>query len=194
MKTLSLTLLMFVLTSLNISTPKEELLFKDEYGRLSVNKDFIVLDYATEKYLQGQGKYVQMLVFLDKKNCLGSVDEKEYNRNKSTILKKYQEEAKKKMPVFDYTNKSLRIERRNKRCYFFYYEQLIELEFGRKMDDGRYCVGGHYSELQCKEKNIIVTLYYDGIYKYGERILKDEKDNIKSRNDFGSEHRKSAIY
>jgi hypothetical protein len=49
------------------------------------------VDYATEKYLQGVGKYVQMLVFLDKKNYLGSVDEKEYNRNKSTILKKYQD-------------------------------------------------------------------------------------------------------
>ena len=194
MKILSLTLLMFVLTSINISTPKEELLFKDEYGKLLVNKDFIVVDYATEKYLQGVGKYVQMIVFLDKKNYLGSVEEKEYIRNKSNILNKYQEEAKKKMPVFDYTNKSLRIERRNKRCYFFYYEQLIELEFGRKMDDGRYCVGGHNSELQCKEKNIIVTLYYDGIYKYGERIVKNEKDNIKSRVDFGSEHRKSAIY
>jgi hypothetical protein len=62
------------------------------------------------------------------------------------------------------------------------------------MDDGRYCVGGHNSELKCKEKNLIITLYYDGIYKYGERILKDEKDNIKSRTDFGQEHRKSAIY
>lgn len=185
---------MFVLTSFNTSNTKEELLFKDEYGRISVKKDFIVVDYATEKYLQGAGKYVQMLVFLDKKNYLGSVDEKEYNRNKSTILKKYQEEAKKKMPVFDYTNKSLRIERRNKRYYFFYYEQLIELEFGRKMDDGRYCVGGHNSELQCKEKNLIITLYYDGIYKYGERILKDEKDNIKTRIDFTNEHRKSVIY
>ena len=194
MKTLSLTFLMFVLTSFNTSNTKEELLFKDEYGRISVKKDFIVVNYTTEKYLQGQGKYVQMLVFLDKKKYLGSVDEKEYNRNKSTILKKYQDEAKKKMPVFDYTNKSLRIERRNKRCYFFYYEQLIELEFGRKMDDGRYCVGGHNSELQCKEKNLIITLYYDGIYKYGERIYKDEKDKIKSRVDFGSEHRKSAIY
>lgn len=194
MKKISLTFLMLVLTSFNKSNIKEELLFKDEYGRISVKKDFIVVDYATEKYLQGVGKFVQMLVFLDKKNYLGSVDEKEYNRNKSTILKKYQEEAKKKMPVFDYTNKSLRIERRNKRCNFFYYEQLIELEFGKKMDDGRYCVGGHNSELQCKEKNLIITLYYDGIFKYGERILKDEKDNIKSRTDFGSEHRKSAIY
>ncbi|EAZ95080.1 hypothetical protein FBBAL38_08834 [Flavobacteria bacterium BAL38] len=194
MKKISLTLLLFVLTSFNTTKTKDELLFKDEYGRLSVNKDFIVVDYATEKYLQGVGKYVQMLVFLDKKNYLGSVDEKEYNRNKSTILKKYQEEAKKKMPFFDYTSKSLRIERRNKRCYFFYYEQLIELEFGRKMDDGRYCVGGHNSELQCKEKNIIVTLYYDGIYKYGERIIKDDKNNVKSRTDFGPEHRKSAIY
>lgn len=194
MKTLSLTLLMFVLTSFDTSKEKEELLFKDEYGKISVKKDFIVVDYATEKYLQGVGKYVQMLVFLDKKNYLGSVDEKEYSRNKLSILKKYQEEAKKKMPVFDYTDKSLRIEKKNNRCYFFFYEQLIELEFGRKMNDGRYCVGGHNSELQCNEKNIIVTLYYDGIFKYGERIMKDEKDNIKSRTDFTSEHRKSFIY
>lgn len=193
MKKISLTLLMLVLTSFNTTKTKEELLFKDEYGKLSIKKDFIVVNFDTEKYLYDI-RYVQMLVFLDKKNYLGSVDEKEYNRNKSTILKKYQDEAKKKMPVFDYTNKSLRIERRNKRCYFFYYEQLIELEFGRKMDDGRYCVGGHNSELQCKEKNLIITLYYDGIYKYGERILKDEKDIIKSRTDFGQEHRKSAIY
>ena len=193
MKTLSLTLLMFVLTSFNTSKEKEEILFKDEYGRIALKKEFIVLDYSVDKYLQGEGKYVQLLVFLDKKNYLGSVDEKEYNRNKSTILKKYQEEAKKKMHVFDYTDKSLRIERKNNRCYFFYYEQLIELEFGRKMKDGRYCVGGHNSELQCNEKNIIITLYYDGIYKYGERIMKDEKDNIKSRVDFTSEHRKSII-
>jgi hypothetical protein len=195
MKTTILISLLFILSSFSTSIKdKEELLFKDEYGKLSVNKDFIVVDYATEKYLQGQGKYVQMLVFLDKKNYLGSVDEREYSRNKISILKKYQEEAKKEMPVFDYTDKSLRIERKNKRCYFFYYEQLIELEFGRLMKDGRYCVGGHRSELQCKEKNIIITVYYDGVYKYGERILKDEKENIKSRVDFTNEHRKSVIF
>jgi hypothetical protein len=195
MKTTILISLLFILSSFSTSIKdKEELLFKDEYGKLSVNKDFIVVNYATEKYLQGQGKYVQMLVFLDKKNYLGSVDEREYGRNKISILKKYQEEAKKKMPVFDYTDKSLRIERKNKRCYFFYYEQLIELEFGRLMKDGRYCVGGHNSELQCKEKNIIITVYYDGIYKYGKRILKDEKDNIKSKVDFTNEHRKSVIF
>lgn len=194
MKTVSLTLLMFVLTSFDTSKEKEELLFKDEYGRIALKKEFIVLDYSVDKYLQGEGKYVQLLVFLDKKNYLGSVDEKEYIRNKLSILKKYQEEAKKKMPVFDYTDKSLRIEKKNNRCYFFFYEQLIELEFGRKMDDGRYCVGGHNSELQCKEKNIIVTLYYDGIFKYGERIMKDDNNNIKSRVDFTSEHRKSVIY
>ena len=195
MKTTFLTSLIFILSSFTISIKdKEQQLFKDGYGKLAIKKDFIVLNYEIGKYLQGNGKYVQMIVFLDKKNYVGSVEEKEYIINKSNILKKYQEEAKKKMPVFDYTNKSLRIERRNKRYYFFYYEQLIELEFGRKMDDGRYCVGGHNSELQCKEKNIIVTLYYDGIYKYGERIIKDDKNNIKSRTDFGPEHRKSAIY
>lgn len=194
MKTVSLTLMMFVLTSFNTSKEKEQIIFKDEFGKLAIKKDFIVVNYSTDKYLQGEGKYVQILVFLDKKNYLGSVSEKEFNQNKSTLIKKYPEEAKKKMPVFDYTNKSLRIERKNKRCFFFYYEQLIELEFGRKMDDGRYCVGGHNSELQCKEKNIIITLYYDGIYKYGERIIKDEKNNIKSRTDFSPEHRKSAIH
>lgn len=194
MKTLFLTSLFFIVSSFNNVTSKEEFLFNDEYGKITLKKDFIVVDYATEKYLQGEGKFVQMLVFLDKKNYIGSVDEKEYNRNKSTILKKYQEEAKKKMHVFDYTDKSLRIERKNNRCYFFYYEQLIELEFGRKMKDGRYCVGGHNSELQCNEKNIIITLYYDGIYKYGERIMKDEKDNIKSRVDFTPKHMKSFIY
>jgi len=194
MKTVSLTLLMFVLTSFNTSKEKEEIIFKDDFGKLAIKKDFIVVDYYVDKYLQGQGKYVQLLVFLDKKNYLGSVDEKEYSRNKLSILKKYQEEAKNKMPVFDYTDKSLRIEKKNNRCYFFFYEQLIELEFGRKMDDGRYCVGGHNSELQCKEENIIVTLYYDGIFKYGERIMKDDNNNIKSRVDFTSEHRKSVIY
>jgi hypothetical protein len=39
-----------------------------------------------------------------------------------------------------------------------------------------------------------VTLYYDGAYVYGERIFKDNNDNIKSRVDFTPEHRKSAIY
>ena len=194
MKTISLTLLMFLLTSFKTSKEKEEIIFKDDYGKLAIKKDFIVIDYSTDKYLQGEGKYIQLLVFLDKKNYLGSVSENDYKTIKVSILKKYQEEAKNKMPVFDYTNKSLRIEKKNKRIYFFYFEQLIELDFGRLMSNGRYCIGGHNNELQCKEKNIIITLYYDGVYKYGERILKDEKDNVKSRIDFSSEHRKSVIY
>lgn len=193
MKTLSLTFLIFVLTSFITSKEKEEILFKDDFGKLTIKKDFIFVDYSVDKYLKSEGKYVQMLVFSDKKNYLGSVDENEYNRNKSTIVKKYQEETKQKLRSIDYTTKSLRIERRNKRCYFFYYEQLIGLDFGRKMEDGRYCVGGHNSELQCKEKNIIITLYYDGLYKYGERIVKDEENNIKSRVDFTKEHEKSKI-
>ena len=195
MRTTILTSLVFILSSFTTAiSEKEEQLFKDEFGKIAVKKDFLIINYETEKYLQGKGKYVQVLVFLDKKNYLGSVDEREYNRNKLVVIKKYQEEAKIKLRSIDYTAKSLRIERRNKRCYFFYYEQLIGLDFGRLMSDGRYCVGGHNSELQCKEKNIIVTLYYDCVFKYGERILKDEKDAIKSRTDFGTEHRKTAIY
>ncbi len=194
MKTLSLTLLLFVLTSFNTSKEKEEIIFKDEFGKLAIKKDFIVVDYSVDKYLQGEGKYVQMLVFLDKKNYLGSVSESEFKSNKSSLIKKYQEEVKKKLRELYYNNKFLRVEKKNNRIYFFYYEQLIDLDFGRLMSDGRYCVGGHNMELQCKEKDIIVTLYYDGIYKFGERIIKDENDNIKSRIDFSSEHRKSAVY
>jgi hypothetical protein len=185
---------MFILISFNTSKEKEEVLFKDDFGKLAIKKDFIVIDYTLDRYFKGEGKYVQMLVFLDKKNYLGSVSESDYKSNKVSILKKYQEEAKKKMHEFYYTNKSLRMEKKNNRMYFFYYQQLIGIDFGRKMDDGRYCVGGHLMELQCKEKNIIITLYYDGFYKYGERIIKDEKDNIKSRIDFSSEHRKTVIY
>jgi hypothetical protein len=194
MKTLSLTLLMFVLTSFNTSKEKEEIIFKDEFGKLAIKNDFIVVDYSVDKYIQGEGKYVQMLVFLDKKNYLGSVSESEFKSNKSSLIKKYQEEVKKKLREIYYNNKFLRVEKKNNRMYFFYYEQLIDLDFGRKMNDGRYCVGGHNMELQCKEKNIIVTLYYDGVYKFGERIIKDENDNIKSRIDFSSEHRESAVY
>ena len=194
MKTLSLTLLMFVLTSFNTSKEKEEIIFKDEFGKLAIKNDFIVVDYSVDKYIQGEGKYVQMLVFLDKKNYLGSVSESEFKSNKSSLIKKYQEEVKKKLREIYYNNKFLRVEKKNNRMYFFYYEQLIDLDFGRKMNDGRYCVGGHNMELQCKEKNIIVTLYYDGVYKFGESIIKDENDNIKSRIDFSSEHRESAVY
>ena len=83
MKTLSLTLLLFVLTSFNTSKEKEEIIFKDEFGKLAIKKDFIVVDYSVDKYLQGEGKYVQMLVFLDKKNYLGSVSESDFKSNKS---------------------------------------------------------------------------------------------------------------
>ena len=68
MKTLSLTLLMFVLISFNTSKEKEEIIYKDDYGKLAIKKDFIVVDYSVDKYLQGEGKYVQMLVVVDKKN------------------------------------------------------------------------------------------------------------------------------
>lgn len=194
MKTLSITLLLFVLSSFSTTNTKENILFKDEYGTLDLKKDFIVVNYSTEKYLEGKGKYVQMLVFLNHKNYIGTVDEKEYLRNKTAVIKKFQEKLKNTMRGFSYNDKSLRMEMKHNRCYFFYYEQLIELEFGKLMTDGRYCVGGHKSELQCKEKNIIVTLYYDGAFVYGERIFKDEHDNIKSSVDFTPEHRKSVIY
>ena len=61
------------------------------------------------------------------------------------------------------------------------------------MEDGRYCIGGYKGEYQIKEKNIIVTMYIDGFYKYGEKISKDVNDNIITRKDFSSEHRKTTL-
>ena len=98
-----------------------------------------------------------------------------------------------KFNSFDYSQKILRVEKRNRRCYFFYYEQLVKIDIGRKMSDGRYCVGANNIDFQVKEKNIIVTLYINGFYKYGEKIIRDKDNNVTLRNDFTSEHRKTSI-
>jgi cytochrome oxidase Cu insertion factor (SCO1/SenC/PrrC family) len=63
MKKISLTLLLLVLSSFKTTKTKDELLFKDEYGKLSIKKDFIVVNFDTEKYLYDI-RYVQMIVFL----------------------------------------------------------------------------------------------------------------------------------
>jgi hypothetical protein len=61
------------------------------------------------------------------------------------------------------------------------------------MSDGRFCVGANNLDFQVKEKNIIVTLYLNGVYKYGEKIVKDKSDAIISRKNFTLEHLKTAI-
>lgn len=194
MKATFLTPLLVILFSFTTnSVNKDVILFKNEKGSLSFKKDFLIVNFDTDSYVKGKINFVEILVFLDKKNYLGSVSDSEYNSKKVDLIEKYQKELKKKFYMHNYSQKILRVESRNNRHYFFYYEQLVEVGFGRLMEDGRYCIGGYKGEYQIKEKNIIVTMYVDGFYKYGEKISKDINDNIITRKDFSSEHRKTTL-
>ena len=194
MKQTTLLLLMFLLLSFTpIQNSKKEVLFKCEKGNLILDNDFLKINFDKNFYYRGEGSFVEMLVLLDKKNYLGSVDEFDYMTNKSFLVKKYQKELEAKFNFYNYSEKILRMEKRNKRCYFFYYEQLVEIGFGRLLPSGKICIGGHKGDYQIKEKNIIVTLYLDGKFKYGEKILRDVNYNIVERKNFLSEHLKTAI-
>lgn len=186
-------LLFFLLSFTPNPLSKKEVLYKSKKGTLSIQKDFIKVNFDVDYYRRGDGDYVEILVLLDRKNYLGSVDEPEYNKNKIFLIEKYQKELMNKFNSFDYSKKNLRVEKRNRRCYFFYYEQLVKIDIGRKMSDGRYCVGANNIDFQVKEKNIIVNLYINGFYKYGEKITRDKYNNVTLRNDFTLEHRKTSI-
>ena len=194
MKQTTMLLLMFLLLSFTpVQKSKKEVLYKCEKGNLILDNDFLKINFDENFYYRGEGSFVEMLVLLDKKNYLGSVDEFDYKTNKSFLVKKYQKELEAKFNFYNYSEKILRMEKRNKRCYFFYYEQLVEIDFGRLLPSGKICIGGHKGDYQIKEKNIIVTLYLDGKFKYGEKISRDVNYNIVERKNFLSEHLKTAI-
>lgn len=186
-------ILLFISSFTTNSISEKEILYKSNKGVLTIEKDFIKANFDINYYRRGEGDFVEILVLLDKKNYLGSVDEQEFKSNKSFLIENYQKELMKKLDAFDYSKKSLRIEKKNRRCYFFYYEQLANIDIGRLTSDGKYCVGANNIDFQVKEKNIIVTLYINGFYKYGEKIVKGKDDNILSKNNFTLEHLKTTI-
>jgi hypothetical protein len=195
MKNSILIVLLLVLSSFSIkSDSKKEVLYKTEKGNLTLEKDFFEVNFDIDFYRRGEGNHIEIFVFSDEKKYLGSVDEADYKLNKSTLLVKYNKELKKEFDEYDYSDKALRIEKRNKKCYFFYYNQLAEIEIGRLMSDGRYCVGAHNTKFQVREKRVIITLYLDGKYKYGEKIARDSQYKVVERKDFLSEHLKTSVY
>ena len=194
MKNPFLIVLVIILSSFTIkSDSKKELLYKTDKGNLTLEKDFFQVNFDIDYYRRGEGNHVEIFVLSDEKKYLGSVDESDYQINKLFLIDKYNDELKKIFNKFDYSDRILRVEKRNRRCYFFYYNQLVEIEIGRLMSDGRYCVGAHNTKFQVREKRIIVTLYLDGKYKYGEKFSRDVNFNIVERKDFLSEHLKTAI-
>ena len=110
-----------------------------------------------------------------------------------TLINNYNDELKKIFNQFDYSDRILRVEKRNRKCYFFYYNQLAEIEIGRLMSDGRYCVGAHNTKFQVREKRVIIILYLDGKYKYGEKMSRDSNYKIVDRKDFMMEHLKTTV-
>jgi hypothetical protein len=194
MKNPFLIVLVIILSSFTIkSDSKKELLYKTDKGNLTLEKDFFQVNFDIDYYRRGEGNHVEIFVLSDEKKYLGSVDESDYQINKLFLIDKYNDELKKIFNKFDYSDRILRVEKRNRRCYFFYYNQLVEIEIGRLMSDGRYCVGAHNTKFQVREKRIIVTLYLDGKYKYGEKFSRDVNFNIVERKDFLSEHLKTAL-
>jgi hypothetical protein len=195
MKTSALLPLFLLLVSFTPKPPKNKgvLIYKSEKGMVTMDKDFLKVDFDIDYYYKGEGNHVVMLVFSDKKNYLGDVDERTYFTSKDKIVAQYQEELQKKFNMYNYSDKILRMEKKNNRFYFFYYEQFIELEIGRIMKSGTRCVGAHKSELQLREKNFIVAIYLDGKCKYAEKFTRNSNYDILSRTDFSSDYRKSSL-
>jgi hypothetical protein len=194
MKHLFLVVVLFLFSSFaSINSGKTEVLYKSEKGLLAVEKDFFKLDFDINYYRRGEGNHVEVLVTTDEKKYLGSVDESEYKMNKTGLIKKYNAELRKIFGEFDYSDRILRIEKRNRKCYFFYYDQLSYIQIGRLMSDGRYCVGAHDYKFQVREKRVIVSLYLDGQLKYGEKFSRDANYKIVERKDFMIEHLKTIV-
>ena len=194
MKNSILIVLLLVLSSFAInSDSKKEVLYKTEKGNLTLEKDFFEVNFDIDFYKRGEGNHVEIFVFSDEKKYLGSVDETDYKINKLTLINKYNDELKKIFNQFDYSDRILRVEKRNRKCYFFYYNQLAEIEIGRLMSDGRYCVGAHNTKFQVREKRVIIILYLDGKYKYGEKMSRDSNYKIVDRKDFMMEHLKTTV-
>jgi hypothetical protein len=195
MKNSILIVLLLVLSSFTInSDSKKEVLYKNEKGNLTLEKDFFEVNFDINFYKRGEGNHVEIFVFSDEKKYLGSVDDTDYKINKLILINKYNDELKKVFNQFDYSDRILRVEKRNRKCYFFYYNQLAEIEIGRLMSDGRYRVGAHNTKFQLREKKVIITLYLDGKYKYGEKIARDSQYKVVERKDFLSEHLKTFVY
>jgi ribosomal protein L30E len=194
MKNSILIVLLLALSSFAIkSDSKKEVLYKTEKGNLTLEKDFFEVNFDINFYKRGEGNHVEIFVFSDEKKYLGSVDETDYKINKLTLINNYNDELKKIFNQFDYSDRILRVEKRNRKCYFFYYNQLAEIEIGRLMSDGRYCVGAHNTKFQVREKRVIIILYLDGKYKYGEKMSRDSNYKIVDRKDFMMEHLKTTV-
>ena len=73
MKATVLLPLFLLLVSFTPKPPKnkEVLIYKSEKGMVTMDKDFLKVDFDIDYYYKGEGNHVVMLVFSDKKKLLG---------------------------------------------------------------------------------------------------------------------------
>jgi hypothetical protein len=64
------------LVSFTPKPPKNKgvLIYKSEKGMVTMDKDFLKVDFDIDYYYKGEGDHLVMLVFSDKKNYLGGSD------------------------------------------------------------------------------------------------------------------------
>ena len=171
-----------------------EILYQSEKGKISIEKDFLKIHFQKSFYYDNQGDYVEIFVFKDVKKMIGSTSEGEFLLNKNEYLNKYQEKIKSlSLNPFDSPKQFLRLEKKNKRIYFYYQEQMVYIDFGKKIADENYCLVGHKKALQIKETNFNVAMYLNGNLKMACSINKKNDQNIHSIIDITKDFRKSEI-
>ena len=156
-------------------------LYSYDKGNLAFSKGHLMLSFKESDYIKGAGDRIECFVTLNKKHYLGSENQGEYKMASKAYNEKYQTILKSKYISADYNPKLLRTETRNNRIYFYYNEHLITADIGRRMDDGRICIGANHYNFQVKEKNIVVTLYVNGQLKFNQNLLINTAGDITSK-------------
>lgn len=182
----AMTLILAFLSVINFSNnekPRTVVLYTYEKGTIKLDEDFLTLQYDLDYYRRGKGDVVELYVFSDKRIFIGSVDEKSFEANKSKYLKEYESMVKSRD-----SDSPLRIERKNKRVFFFYYERLVSWSFGHQISECRYCIGGHNASFQIKESYFNVALFLNGKLTYAAKVIKDDKQNFTKTIDMWDEY------
>jgi hypothetical protein len=161
---------MFLLLSATIKD-SNSVLYSYDKGNISFSKGHLLLSFKESDYIKGVGDRIECFVSLNKKIYLGSENLGEYKTGVKFYNEKYQSSLKSKFIIFDYNPKLLRTETKNNRIYFYYNEHLITADIGRRMEDGRICIGANHYNFQVKEKNIVVTLYVNDQLKYNQNLV-----------------------
>lgn len=143
-------------------------------------------------YYDNQGDYVEIFVFKDVKKYIGSTSEKEFILDKKKYLNDYHNKIKSlSLNPFDSPKQFLRLEKKNKRIYFYHQEQMVYVDFGKKIGDENYCLVGHKKALQIKETNFNVALYLNGNLKMACSVNKNKDQTLHSITDITNDFRKS---